>query len=113
MLFFLLLLVIIVPFLLIGLLINFSPGTLFVILIVLIVVWLIHKSYRDWKLKQDEQRKEAEPTPPQKDLEPENVSASEPKKIKCSYCGNAYDAQEDACPYCGAHEDKRSDRNSS
>jgi DNA-directed RNA polymerase subunit RPC12/RpoP len=101
MLFFLLLLVLIVPFLVIGLLVNFSPSTIFVLLIVLVVVWLVNRSYRDWKRKQDEQREEAEPIPAQKDLEPKNSSTSEPAKIKCPYCGNAYDAKDDACPYCG------------
>jgi type VI protein secretion system component VasK len=101
MLFFLLLLVLIVPFLVIGLLVNFSPSTLFVILVVLVVVWLVNRSYRGWKRKQDEQREEAESMPPQRDLEAENVSTSEPAKITCPYCGNAYDAKDDACPYCG------------
>ena len=62
-----LLLALIVPFLVIGLLVNFSPSTLIVILIVFVVLWFINRSYRDWKRKQDEQREEAEPIPSQKD----------------------------------------------
>ncbi len=101
-LFFMLLLVLIVPFLVIGLLANSSPSTIFVLLIVLVAVWVINRSYRDWKRKQEAQREETEPTQPQKDVEPATVGTSEPAKIKCPHCGNAYDAKEDVCPHCGA-----------
>jgi type VI protein secretion system component VasK len=104
MLFFLLLLALIVPFLVIGLLFNFSPSTIFVIFAVLVVVWLVNRSYREWKRKQDEQRGETEHMSPQKTLEPESVSMSEPAKIKCPYCGNAYSAKDDVCPYCGGRK---------
>lgn len=96
-----LLLVLIVPLLVVGLLVNFSPSTIFVVLIVLVVVWIINRSYRDRKRKQEEQREETEPTPPQKDVEPATVSQTEPVKINCPYCGNAYDAKENVCPFCG------------
>jgi hypothetical protein len=97
-----LLLVLIVPFLVIGLLANSSPSTIFVLLIVLVAVWVINRSYKDWKRKQEAQREETEPTQPQKDVEPATVSTSEPAEIKCPHCGNAYDAKEDVCPHCGA-----------
>ena len=107
MLFFMLLLVLIVPLLVVGLLVNFSPSTIFVLLIVLVVVWVINRSYRDWKRKQEEQREETEPTLPQQDVEPAAASESEPAKIKCPFCGNSYDAKEDVCPHCGAKKTLR------
>lgn len=67
MLFFLLLLVLIIPFLVVGLLLNFSPGTIAVLLMILAVIWIINKSYTDWKRKQEEQLEMVETTSLQKD----------------------------------------------
>jgi len=60
----LLLLAILLPFLAVGLLVRFSPGTIVVLLAILVVVWVITRSYGDWKRKQEEQREKAENTPP-------------------------------------------------
>ncbi len=100
-LFFLLLLSLIVPFLVIGLLFKFSSSALFVILGVVVVVWIIGRSYRDWKRQQDEQRGEAGSMLLQKPLGSEHISPSGPLKINCPYCGNAYNGEDDVCPYCG------------
>ena len=62
MLFSLLLFVLVIPFLVVGLLLNFSPGTIAVLLMILAVIWIINKSYRDWKRKQEEQLEMVETT---------------------------------------------------
>jgi biopolymer transport protein ExbB/TolQ len=102
MLFFLLLLALIVPILVVGLLFSFSPTTIIVLLVVLVVVWVINRSYRDWKRKQDEQREGAEPALTQKDVEPAAISKSEPAETHCPYCGKTYDAKENVCSHWGA-----------
>jgi hypothetical protein len=55
----LLLLALILPLLVVGLLVNVSHGTIVVLLIILAVIWIITRSYGDWKRKQEEQREKA------------------------------------------------------
>ena len=50
--FFMLLLALILPVLIVGLIFNFSSSALFVILIALIVIWIVIRSYRDWRFKE-------------------------------------------------------------
>ena len=82
-----LLLVLIIPFLVVGLLANLSTTTWFVVLIVLVAVWIINRGYRDWKRKKEEQTEDAKPTPIQNDAEHATVGTSEPAENKCTYCG--------------------------
>ena len=51
--FFMLLLALILPVLIVGLIFNFSSSALFVVLIVLIVIWIVIRSYRDWRFKEE------------------------------------------------------------
>jgi ABC-type nickel/cobalt efflux system permease component RcnA len=102
MLFLMLLLVLIIPFLVIGLLANLSPTTLFAVLIVLVAVWIINRGYRDWKRKKEEQTEDAKPTLLQIEAEPATVDTSEPAEIKCTLCGKMHDSKEEVCPHCGA-----------
>jgi len=55
-----LLLALILPVLIVGLIFNFSSSALFVVLIVLIVVWIVVRSYRDWRFKKVAGTEEAE-----------------------------------------------------
>jgi membrane protein implicated in regulation of membrane protease activity len=55
-----LLLALILPVLVVGLIFNFSSSALFVILVVLIVVWIVVRSYRDWRLKKEAGNGESE-----------------------------------------------------
>lgn len=101
MLFFLFLLAIFVPLLVVGVLVNYSPSAIFVVLTILAVIWIAQKSYEDWRLKQESQREESEPLPYQQDIEPPVASADESEKTRCPYCGNVYDKKENFCPNCG------------
>jgi membrane protein YdbS with pleckstrin-like domain len=58
--FFMLLLTLILPVLIVGLIFNFSSSALFVVLIVLIVVWIVVRSYRDWRFKKVADTEEVE-----------------------------------------------------
>lgn len=70
MLFFSLLSAMIVSLLVVELLVNVSVGAIFLVVVVLAVIWIIVKSYREWKLEQGSQREEVKPAPPQQHLEP-------------------------------------------
>jgi amino acid transporter len=48
-----LLLVLVLPVLIVGLIFNFSSSALFVVLIVLIVIWIVIRSHRDWRFKEE------------------------------------------------------------
>jgi uncharacterized membrane protein len=48
-----LLLALILPVFVVGLIFNFSSSALLVVLMILIVVWIVVRSYRDWRLKKD------------------------------------------------------------
>jgi len=67
--FFMLLLVLILPVLIVGLIFNFSSSALFVVLIVLIVVWIVVRSYRDWRFKKEAGNGEGEEFGDNKDHE--------------------------------------------
>jgi len=55
-----LLLVLILPVLIVGLIFNFSSSALFVVLIVLVVIWIVVRSYRDWRFKKEARHEESE-----------------------------------------------------
>ena len=78
---FLLLSAIIASFLVIGLLVT-RAGAILLIVMILAVVWIIVKGYRDWKLKQEPQREEVKPAPPQQDLEPVVARARSAEKTR-------------------------------
>jgi hypothetical protein len=46
-------LALILPVLVVGLIFNFSSSVLFAVLIVLIVIWIVIRSYRDWRFKEE------------------------------------------------------------
>lgn len=66
-LFIVLLSVLMLPLLIVGLVLYLSPSSLVIALIVLIAIWYLWRSYREWKTKNqgqnEEDRKENESTP--------------------------------------------------
>lgn len=66
-LFIFLLLALMLPLLIVGLVLYLSPSSLVIALIVLIAIWYLWRSYREWKTKNqgqnEEDRKENESTP--------------------------------------------------
>ena len=60
MLFILLLSMMILPLLLIGVILNLSPSSLFLTLIVAVALWFVFRSYKDWVAREDKEREEGE-----------------------------------------------------
>jgi len=60
MLFILLVSMVILPLLLIGVILNLSPSSLFLTLIVAVALWFIFRSYKDWVAREDKEREKGE-----------------------------------------------------
>ena len=76
----------------------FSMFWIFFVLVFVIIVASIVLTF--WKMIksgkiQDQTSSEAQPIVKEKEIIREIV------KIRCSYCGNLYDENQDKCPYCG------------
>jgi flagellar basal body-associated protein FliL len=76
----------------------FSMFWIFFVLVFVIIVASIVLAF--WKMiksgnVQDQTSSEAQPIVKEKEIIREVV------KIRCSYCGNLYDENQDKCPYCG------------
>jgi flagellar basal body-associated protein FliL len=76
----------------------FSMFWIFFVLVFVIIVASIVLAF--WKMIksgkiQDQTSSEAQPIVKEKEIIREVV------KIRCSYCGNLYDENQDKCPYCG------------
>jgi flagellar basal body-associated protein FliL len=76
----------------------FSMFWIFFVLVFVIIVASIVLAF--WKMIksgkiQDQTSSEAQPMVKEKEIIREVV------KIRCSYCGNLYDENQDKCPYCG------------
>jgi flagellar basal body-associated protein FliL len=76
----------------------FSMFWIFFVLVFVIIVASIVLTF--WKMIksgkiQDQTSSEAQPIVKEKEIIREVV------KIRCSYCGNLYDENQDKCPYCG------------
>jgi hypothetical protein len=50
----------ILPLLLIGVILNLSPSSLFLTLIVAIALWFVFRSYKDWIAREDKEPEEGE-----------------------------------------------------
>jgi DNA-directed RNA polymerase subunit RPC12/RpoP len=71
----------------------------FIVVAVFMVVFFVFAFWRAIKSGKSQDQTYAQPTQPpvmQKEIIREVV------KIRCPYCGNIYDEDQDKCPYCGA-----------
>lgn len=70
----------------------------FIIVFALIVAFFVLVFWGIIKSAKTQRQKSSEPQPTVKEKE----IIREVIKIRCSYCGNLYDENDDKCPYCDA-----------